>query len=442
MRIAALVAGLVAFVIYMANGREIASYDSQPAKFLAIEIAEHHSLALGHTVGRIPALAERPAFLRDRRGNYRSAYPLPSPLIAGGFAWMLSRLHVVDLDAPLAPALIAKVTASAMTALAVAFALAAASQRASLARASLIALAFGAGTNLWASVSQTLWQQETSSCALMAAVLLLAKPDPRLRRMVGTGALLGLAGWARPQLAPIVLALAASMIARWGRRGAIGLAPMLAATLAAIGINEAWFGTALGGMTALEALHPAVHAASGSVSATPWLSAAGLLVSPSRGLFVFSPVVVFAAFGVPAARAEGWRSDLAWCLAAAAAEFVAYSFYQVWWGGHTYGPRYLLDVLPLLVPIAAAGFEAIARRRVVAVLAAASLVWSIAAAALGAFVYPAEQWNTDPASVDQHHERLWDWRDAQIARAARAGWNPNNFALFSRAAFRQGARTP
>jgi hypothetical protein len=102
----------------------------------------------------------------------------------------------------------------------------------------------------------------------------------------------------------------------------------------------------------------------------------------------------------------------------------------------------MLDVLPLLVPVAAAGFERIARRRSVAAVAAASLAWSIGVAALGAFVYPAEQWNTDPESVDQHHERLWDWRDAQIARAAHAGWNPNNFALFSRAAFRPDARTP
>jgi hypothetical protein len=442
MRIAALVAGLVAFVIYMANGREIASYDSQPAKYLAIEIAQHHSLSLGHTVGRTPALAERPAFARDRHGNYRSAYPLPSPVIAAGFAWTLSRLRIVDLDAPLAPALIAKITASAMTALAVAFALATALRRVSGAQASLIALAFGAGTNLWASVSQTLWQQETSSCALMAAVMLLAEPDARPVRAAGAGALLGVAGWARPQLAPIVLVLAVSMIARWGRRGVIGLVPIAAAMLLAIGINVAWFGTALGGMASLETLHPLVHAASGSVSTTPWTSAAGLLVSPSRGLLVFSPIVAFAALGIPVALGEGWGSDLPWCLAAAAAEFVPYSFYQVWWGGHTYGPRYMIDVLPLLVPVAAAAFQALARRRAVAALAVASLVWSVGVAALGAFVYPADQWNTDPASVDQHHARLWDWRDSQIVRAARAGWNPNNFALFSRAAFRRDAEIP
>jgi hypothetical protein len=188
-------------------------------------------------------------------------------------------------------------------------------------------------------------------------------------------------------------------------------------------------------------MHPTLHGTSGTVSATPWISAAGLLISPSRGLFVFSPVVAFAACGFAAARREGWQSDLAWCLAAAAAEFVGYSFYQVWWGGHTFGPRYMLDVLPLLVPPAAAGFPFIARHRLVAVLASICLAWSIGAAALGAFVYPMEFWNLDP-NIDVAHWRLWDWSDSQLRRAAHAGWNPDNFALFSRASLTRDARTP
>ena len=65
---AALVA-VIAFLVYNANGREIGSYDSQPAKFLAIEIATRGSLSLGRVVGRIPLLADRPAFAVDRRGN-------------------------------------------------------------------------------------------------------------------------------------------------------------------------------------------------------------------------------------------------------------------------------------------------------------------------------------------------------------------------------------
>src|SRR5262245_3830331 len=154
---AALLAGFVAFLVFNANGREIGSYDSQPTKYLAIEIAKRQSLSLGHVVGRVPALGERAAFARDRRGNYRSAYPLPSALAAGAVASVLSVLHIVDLEAPLAPALIAKLTASGLAALMVVFAVLASGRRTSVPQAVAIGLALGVGTNMWASVSQTLW---------------------------------------------------------------------------------------------------------------------------------------------------------------------------------------------------------------------------------------------------------------------------------------------
>jgi len=441
MRSGALIAALAAFLLYMANGREIPSYDSQPAKYLAIEIATRHSLSLSHVVGRVPALGDRPAFVRDRQGNYRSAYPLPSALAAGAVAWTLTKLHVLDPHAPLAAPFVAKLTASALTAITVALAFLAAARRVTKRQAALIAVALGAGTNLWASVSQTLWQQETGLCAVMGTLLILTRREARAGHVLAAGMLLGLAGWARPQLVPIVGVLALSMIVRWGMRGAIAMVPIACFAALAIAINIAWFGHPLGAVPLLESMHPALHATSGTVSATPWTSAAGLLVSPSRGLLVFSPVVAFAAFGIAAARREGLRADLAWCLTAAGVEFVAYCFYQVWWGGHTFGPRYMLDILPLLVPPAAAGFPVIADRRPVAVLASMCLAWSIGAAALGAFVYPLEFWNLDP-NIDVAHWRLWDWRDSQLARAAHAGWNPENFTLFSRASFRQDARNP
>jgi hypothetical protein len=428
---AAALAATIAFLVYNANGREIGSYDSQPAKFLAIEIATRGSLSLGRVVGRIPLLAERPAFAVDRRGNYRSAYPLPSAVAAGGVAWVLSKVHAIDLSAPRAPGRVAKITASALTALTVAFAFLASARRVSVPHAMLVALAMGLGTNLWASVSQTLWQQETALCGLMGAVWLLGAPKGTIGRALAAGAFLGVAAAARPQVAPAVAMLAAAMIVRWGRQGAIGVAPIAIAVLSIVAINLSWFGHPLGAVPQLEALHPQTHGLQGSFQWQPWASAAGLLVSPSRGLLVFSPIVAFAALGFARARREGWHSDLAWCAAAAAAQFTLYSFYGVWWGGHTFGPRYALDWLPMLVPLAAAGLPVTLGSRALRWSAAACLAWSIAAAGAGAFIYPADAWNTDPADVDRAHDRLWDWRDSQLERCARAPWSPQNFSLFA-----------
>jgi hypothetical protein len=424
------------FVVFNANGREIGSYDSQPTKLLAIEIATRHSFSLGHVVGRTTAFGERPGFVRDARGNYRSAYPLPSSLAAAFVAWLLSAARVVDLRAPLSPAFVAKVTASALAALMVAFAFAAAARRTSIAAAAFIALAFGLGTNIWASVSQTLWQQETALCALMLAIVVLAPERGSRGRAVAAGALLGLAGWARPQLAPTVAVLALSMPVRWGGRATAGWLPISAIGALAIGINLRWFGHPLGAVPVLESLHPALHGVPGSVTSAPWLAAAGLLVSPSRGLLVFSPVVAFAAAGARALVREGRRSELVWCAGAAVAQFCLYSLYSVWWGGHTFGPRYALDVLPCLVPLAAAGTPVLSGRPILRVATILTLIWSVGVTALGAFVYPADVWNGDPVDVDVDHARLWDWRDSQIMRAARAPWSPQNFAFVETGALR------
>ncbi len=428
---------LVTFGVYNANGREIPSYDSQPAKYLAIEIAKRHTLALGYVVGRVPDLAARPGFARDLRGNYRSAYPLPSAAAAAIVATVLSTLRVLDLDAPLAPGFVAKMTASMLTALTVGGAFLLARRRLTTPRAVIVALGLGLGTNLWTGVSQTLWQQETAGLALMCAVFLLEVERPSVRHVVAVGVFLGCAGWARPQLAPTIVILMASIPVRWGVRGAVALIPILAAAAAAIWMNVTWFGHPLGAVPAMEALHPAVHGVRSSFAATPWLGAAGLLFSPSRGLLVFSPVVAIAAAGIGAALGGTWRSPLRWCLVAVLVQFLVYSMYSVWWGGHTYGPRYALDVLPVLFPLAVAGLPRVAGSRVLSALALLALAWSVAVAAAGAFIYPAERWNSLPTEVDRDHQRLWEWTDSQIPRTFRTAPSSQNFDLFSRDAVRR-----
>jgi hypothetical protein len=121
---------------------------------------------------------------------------------------------------------------------------------------------------------------------------------------------------------------------------------------------------------------------------------------------------------------------------------VFYSSYNVWWGGHTYGPRYCLDILPLLVPLVAAGMPWSLAGRWRRGVAIAGLAWSIAVAGTEAFMYPNEQWNAKPVDVDQHHERLWEWGDPQFVRCWKTGWSPQNFNPFTAAAFRRERGAP
>ena len=73
----------------------------------------------------------------------------------------------------------------------------------------------------------------------------------------------------------------------------------------------------------------------------------GLLLSPGRGLLVFCPVL---ALSIP-----GWyfisrhsKTQAVFLLLTAGPLYCLYGFWKFWWGGWSWGPRFLLPVIPIL----------------------------------------------------------------------------------------------
>lgn len=426
------------FLAYNANGREIGSFDTQPTKFAARELLLRGTLALNHVVGATPQYAERWGFINAADGRYRSIYsPVPS-LVAAAMTWPFWKAGVIDIRAPAAPALIAKLTASLLMSISGVLAFFAARAYLSRGSAALLTVGLGLGTGFWSTASQTLWQTETSTLGLMVAVLAFAGTHEHIGtwRAIAVGIGLALAAVTRPQLAPAVIVLLAGTWVRTSAWNAIVATTVIGAFAAALVTqNLRWFGHALGALPLIQEQNAMVHASGPSFRFSPegWL---GLLVSPNRGLLIFSPIVLVTATGIRPAISDGWRRPLRWCLIAAAAQYAVYATYSVWWGGHTYGPRYMLDVLPLLVPPAAAGLPRLRRSPVVRIGGALALAWSILVAATGAFCYPADQWNVVPNDIDRHHARLWSWSDMQIVRCWRTGFSAQNFTLLDRRSVR------
>jgi hypothetical protein len=428
----------VALLAYNANGREIRTYDSRPTALAARELLSAGTLALDRDVAETPEYATRWGFILARDGHYRSVYsPVPA-LVAGALAWPVIRTGLIEVDAPLAPQVIAKLAASILVALAAALAYLTARRHLSRRLAILVALGVGLGTGYWSSASQTLWQSETAVFGLAAAVLLLSRnaEGSGLRSAAMAGAALALALTARPQIAPAVAVLLCGTAWRLKPRSAVLVFAIVGAAAGALAmVNMRWFGHPLGALPLLSSANADIHQTGRSfvLHADGYL---GLLISPSRGLLVFSPVVLVALAGTRAAIRRGASHVELWCLLAAVAQFLVYGSYSVWWGGHTFGPRYLIDVLPMLVPL---GALALARPRsfVWNDLAAVALGWSILVAATGAFCYPNDAWNTSPADVDRDHARLWSVSDNQILRCWKAGVSPQTFTLITRDAFRR-----
>src|SRR5262249_5490398 len=118
---------------------------------------------------------------------------------------------------------------------------------------------------------------------------------------------------------------------------------------ALLGWNVTVFGALTGGQAYLESLHPARHnLPAGPFSGDLLAGAAGTLFSPSRGLLVFCPWVGLALAVLPfaARRLAPWPL-VRWLLWALVPYGLLLAKYTVWWGGHCFGPRYWIDVIPL-----------------------------------------------------------------------------------------------
>ncbi len=103
------------------------------------------------------------------------------------------------------------------------------------------------------------------------------------------------------------------------------------------------------------------------------LNTLGLLLSPGKGLFLYSPLIVLGALGLP----RLWRADrhLAAALVACFLAITCFAGASTYWGDETWGPRYLVPVAwTLLVPIAWWSGSQRRRRVLVGVAVVAMLV--------------------------------------------------------------------
>jgi hypothetical protein len=89
----------------------------------------------------------------------------------------------------------------------------------------------------------------------------------------------------------------------------------------------------------------------------------GQLLSPGKGLIFYTPAVIVAAIGLVPLWRRQWPTALA-ILSATLLTALGYATYNTWYGGLSWGPRFLVPALPLLLLAVAPAWEA-ARGRVV-----------------------------------------------------------------------------
>ena len=276
-------------------------------------------------------------------------------------------------------------------------------------------IAFALGTSMWSTASRALWQHGPMVLFLTAAMILLVRGRARPSLVPYAALPLAIAYMMRPTAALPVAVLSAYVLLahraqamRYFGWAALAGVPWLAFNMLTLG-----------------RLLPAYYLiASGEGPSSMLGGLAGLLFSPARGLFVYSPMTLLALVGCGLA----WRDRPARPLHAAfglvvVLHIMVVAQWPIWWGGHCYGPRLLTDLLPILGFYAACAIHAALRTKSPAGLAAcaALVLASIAMHAPGALENRALEWNVKPDNVDTDTSRLWDWRDPPFLAGLRRG---------------------
>ncbi len=261
-------------------------------------------------------------------------------------------------------------------------------------RALLVAVTYGLGTCAFAVSSQDLWQQTVTQFFLALGAFFFLRKRASWQAAALAGFSFGAATACRATGLFVFVAVLVHLAIYHRRR----LLPYLVASapvpLAVAVYNQYFFGSPfvfaqelVGHVIALE------KTGSPNLWQTPlWEGALGLLVSPSRGLLVFSPVLAASFWGAARTwRDPGFRAFRPLTVATLAMMLLQCKWFD-WWGGHAYGYRPWLDVVPylalFLVPVMDAMLRSPLRRTVFAAL----LSWSVFVQGLGVLSYD-RSWN-------------------------------------------------
>jgi hypothetical protein len=245
-------------------------------------------------------------------------------------------------------------------------------------RAILLALVYGLTTLAWHYTSIVFSEPLVGLGMLLALLALLTyRRTGQIRWLAAASAATGLTvltRWDSLLLIALPVALYAAIVVRrraptlleQGRAAVAWTLPLLAALALNLGYDWLRYGNPL----------------SGGYAETPGFSTPlltgliGLLVSPGAGLLVYTPVLILAPLGY-LRFLRSWRGEAILVAVLAMSRIL---FFARWWDfdGHSWGPRFLVPLLPLLlIPLAFARFGPVIRVAAALLVSAGFLIQTL-----------------------------------------------------------------
>ena len=267
-------------------------------------------------------------------------------------------------------------------------------------------------TSAWSTASRALWQHGPSMLCLTAALLLILRARDKHRLIQFVSLPLAFSYVCRPTNSIPIVLLSLYVLIEYR-------AYFLKYCLWSLLVAVPFF---FYNHTVFHSFLPSYYTYPLSIHAAFLEALIANLISPSRGIFIFSPVLIFSVLGILYKYKIGKATNLDLCLVSwMVLHWIVVSMNAVWWAGFSVGARFLTDILPILIyylAYAAKGISELkgwAKKPVLAALSIAAvasfLIHFHAATAWAVF-----DWNTTPNNIDAHIERIWDWRDPQFLR--------------------------
>ena len=431
-------------LVYLANNQTIGEGDTYPNSLLAFNFLQNHTLNLDvfrNTVQCPLGAKSCYYFVEGINGHLTSLYPIGTAILTFPIYVVLfiivKTLHLgIPLDITSVHfeyyrSVCEKIAATIVTSLTVVIFYICSRIKFSPSVSKLSTFIFAFATNTWMTSSQGLWQHGASNLIVILIMFCLIQANRsddniKIRYMVLVGIGCGLLPGIRPT--SIIFSIAAiaysPLICR--SYNIFVILPSFISSLPCLIWNIYYFGNLSGGYSVAFKSAPYIFTLSHFITAS-----LGTFISPSKGLLIFSPILSYALLGlnVIIRNRSGRDERMIACMAVASAILLtSYGFYAVWWGGGSCGPRFTTDVLPTLCFII--GYyldylknlsDSIPNYRSKLLILTSVILLSFSIQFINVSSYISSNWFSIPYNAEMHNnlDRLWQFKDNQIERAAR-----------------------
>lgn len=418
--------GLIAFGVFLV-ARNHVSFDSRFSMEVTDSILREGNIDLDE----YPVVVGNP-YVYDWRGHKYWRYPigvpfLVAPLVAAADRWLMPAIDRTPalrrfFDESLAMWIaerperswrhyvLEKTLGAFVAGLSVAMIFVLLRTRYGRSLAVLATVLFAFGTSEFSVVSRGLMQHHGMIFMLAAALWALIRAERR-PWLAGLSALpLAIAYTCRPTAAVPILVLSIYVAIRHTRQLPLYAISGLLVAVPFCALNYHCF----------DALLPQYYLSKPFESpSTFWVGVAANTISPSRGLFVFSPFLLFALPPLLWLPWRRWHTVLPVVPLVVFLHLAAISGYPCWWAGSCYGPRFMSDLLPIWMLCFCEGIvAATALPRPVRItlwtLLALTGAFAVLVHTLGAVRWECWMWGVVPDDIDVDQTRLWSWRDPQV----------------------------